>query len=175
MMKTTHYALVFGGLLLACGCTAVRETATPKEPARSVTPARARAPGAGIPLFGVARAGQVEVAKRLLAEGANVNVRNEKGGSPLHAAACKGQSEMIELLIANGAEVNARANNGQTPLHKAANGGDRKDNKPGPGHLAAAKVLLKHGADPLAKDNNGKSPSDLAGTKAMKALLGRDR
>jgi len=122
-------------------------------------------------LFGAARAGQVEVAKRLLAKGADVNVRNEKGGSPLHAAACKGQPEMIEFLIAKGAKVNARANNGQTPLHKAANGGDHKGNKPGSGHLAAAKVLLKNGADRTAKDKSGKSPLDLAGTEAMKVLL----
>ena len=77
------------------------------------------------------------------------------------------------FLITKGAKVNARANSGQTPLHKAANGGDRKDNRPGPGHLAAAKVLLKHGADPHAKDNSGKSPLDLAGTEEMKVLLGR--
>ena len=76
-------------------------------------------------------------------------------------------------LIAQGAKVDARANNGQTPLHKAANGGDRKDDRPGPGHLAAAKVLLKHGADPHAKDNSGRSPLDLASTEEMKALLKR--
>ena len=172
-MKITQWALVFGGLLLVSGCTAIHEAAQSKEPVRSVTPAKAGAPGGNIPLFGAARAGKVEVAKRLLAQGTDVNVRNEKGGAPLHAAACKGQAEMIEFLIANGAKVNARANNGQTPLHKAANGGDRKDNRPGPRHLAAAKVLLKHGADPHAKDKNGKSSSDLASTEAMKALLKR--
>ncbi|MCP4644321.1 MAG: hypothetical protein GY851_28015, partial [bacterium] len=85
----------------------------------------------------------------------------------------KGQPAMIEFLIAKGAKLNARANNGQTPLHKAANGGDRKDNTPGPGHLAAAEALLKHGADPHAKDNSGESPLDLAGTEEMKALLKR--
>jgi ankyrin repeat protein len=82
---------------------------------------------------------------------------------------------MVEFLIANGAKVNARANNGQTPLHKAANGGDRKDNTPGPGHLAAATALLKHGADPRAKDDSGQSPLDLAGTEKMKALLANQR
>jgi hypothetical protein len=78
-MKTSHCALVLGSLLLACGCTAIRETAKSGEPASPATAGRVGAPGGGMPLFGVARDGKVDMAKRLLAEGANVNVRIQAG------------------------------------------------------------------------------------------------
>ena len=176
-MKTISCVLVSAGFLLASGCTTIHEAARQgdlarvQKPVRAGTPVESRGPMKATPLFDAARGGHVDVAGFLLAKGADVNFRNERGGSPLHAAACKGQPAMVEFLIARGAKVNARANNGQTPLHKAANVKDRKDNSPGPGHLAAAKVLLKHVAGPHAKDKSGKSPLDLAGTEEMKALL----
>lgn len=59
------------------------------------------------PLHSAVAARHLEVARLLLAAGANVNAEQQGGFSPLHAAAQNGQVEMIQLLIANGADLNA--------------------------------------------------------------------
>ena len=61
--------------------------------------------------------GNVEAIKQHLADGADVNVKDEaRGLTPLHFATQNGQKEIVELLIADGADVNAKMNNGMTPL-----------------------------------------------------------
>ena len=65
--------------------------------------------------------GNVEAVKQRLADGADVNVKNEaRGLTPLHFATQNGQKEIVELLIADGADVNAKMNNGMTPLDCSA-------------------------------------------------------
>ena len=63
----------------------------------------------------------VEAVKQHLADGADVNVKDEaRGFTPLHFATPNGQKEIVELLIADGADVNAKMNNGMTPLDCSA-------------------------------------------------------
>ena len=50
-----------------------------------------------------------EIAELLIANGADVNVKNDFGPTPLHWAADEGHKEIVELLIANGANVNAKS------------------------------------------------------------------
>ena len=65
--------------------------------------------------------GNVEAVKKHLADGADVNVKDEaRGFTPLHFATQNGQKEIVELLIADGADVNAKMNNGMTPLDCSA-------------------------------------------------------
>ena len=65
--------------------------------------------------------GNVEAVKQHLADGADVNVKDEACGlTPLHFATQNGQKEIVELLIADGADVNAKMNNGMTPLDCSA-------------------------------------------------------
>ena len=65
--------------------------------------------------------GNVEAVKQHLADGADVNVKDEaRGLTPLHFATQHGQKEIVELLIADGADVNAKMNNGMTPLDCSA-------------------------------------------------------
>ena len=65
--------------------------------------------------------GNVEAVKQRLADGADVNVKDEaRGLTPLHFATQNGQKEIVELLIADGADVNAKMNNGMTPLDCSA-------------------------------------------------------
>jgi ankyrin repeat protein len=71
------------------------------------------------PLQGAAAMQNLELARLLIARGANVNCRGEEGGTPLHEAAGNGQIELVKLLLANGANLNAKDDRGKTPLATA--------------------------------------------------------
>jgi ankyrin repeat protein len=68
------------------------------------------------PLQGAAAFQKIELARFLIARGANVNCRGEAGVTPLHEAAGSGQLEFAKLLLDEGANVNAKDDNGKTPL-----------------------------------------------------------
>lgn len=85
----------------------------------------------------------------LLAKGADVNARNNKGETPLHlAASFSGNTDIIKLLLVHGAKVTLMANDGKTPLHYAAWNASPN----------ATKLLPAHGADVDARDNAGLTP-----------------
>jgi ankyrin repeat protein len=103
-----------------------------------------------------------EIAKKLIAMGADLRARNRRGAEPLHYAADgtpgaptwnpPAQAETIAILIAAGADPNAVDNSGVMPLHRAVR----------TRCAAAVKALLAGGADALAKNKNGSSPMLLA-------------
>jgi ankyrin repeat protein len=64
-----------------------------------------------------AEEGHKEIAELLIAEGADVNAKDDNG-TPLHNAASWGHKEVVELFIAAGADVNAKGF-GETPLDLA--------------------------------------------------------
>jgi len=79
--------------------------------------------------------GHKEIVELLIAEGADVNVKDDKYGmTPLLNAASGGHKEIAELLIAEGADVNAKVALG-TPLDAA-----NETN-----HPEIADLLRKHG------------------------------
>ena len=82
-----------------------------------------------------ARNGDKEIAEILIAEGADVNAKNDNGQTSLHFAAIGGYMEIAKLLINNGADVNAKDRYGKTPLDWATK------NK----HPEIADLLRKHG------------------------------
>jgi len=85
----------------------------------------------------------LEMAKMLVAAGANVQVTTRDGEiTPLFMACTNGSAPMIELLIRAGANVNSVKSNGTTPLMTAAASGSAD----------AVKVLLEHGANVNAKE-----------------------
>jgi hypothetical protein len=104
------------------------------------------------PLHKTAYYNKPEVAKVLLANGAQVNVRGNDGMTPLHRAAEHNKPEVAKVLLANGAQVNVRGNDGMTPLHRAA-----EHNKP-----EVAKVLLANGAQVNVRDKYGRTALDRA-------------
>lgn len=63
-----------------------------------------------------------EIAKRLVARGADVKATQAGGWTPLHQAAMHGQVDLATLLLDHGADVNAKGENGRTPLKLAAAG-----------------------------------------------------
>ncbi|MBW2046754.1 MAG: ankyrin repeat domain-containing protein, partial [Deltaproteobacteria bacterium] len=69
--------------------------------------------------------GHRSIVELLLAEGADVNIRDWSGLTPLHYATIQGHNQIIELLIAGGADVNAKNIYGETSLQYAARHGRR--------------------------------------------------
>ena len=105
---------------------------------------------------------RVEIAKMLLAGGANPNsARNHRRGQPLHYAADgylenplwdpKRQVAMIRLLLDAGAEIHGQDKNGATPLHRAVR----------TRCAAAVKCLLDAGADATIRNKPGSTPFHL--------------
>ncbi len=79
--------------------------------------------------------GNIEVVKRHLAAGVDVNLKAPTGLTSLHSAAFGDEKEVAELLITKGADVNAKYIKGETPLDWAI-----KYNNP-----EIADLLRKHG------------------------------
>jgi len=92
---------------------------------------------------------QIEIAKLLIEQGADVN---KPGWTPLHYAATKGYIDIMRLLIEHSAYLDAESPNGTTPLMMAAYYGTPQ----------AVKLLLEEGADPLIKNKLGLSAMDFA-------------
>jgi hypothetical protein len=103
-----------------------------------------------------------DIARDLIAAGADIRARNRRGAEPLHAAATgvpgavtwdpTRQQEVIRSLVAAGADPNALAAGGVTPLHRAVR--NRCS--------AAVEALLGAGADPRLQNNGGSTACDLA-------------
>ena len=87
-----------------------------------------------------AKAGQIPVAKLLIANGADVNAGE---WTPLQEAAYHSK-EMVELLLAKGADINTGK---WTPLHSAVYG-----------HNEIVELLIAKGANVNARDGFGRTP-----------------
>ena len=68
------------------------------------------------PLMVATTFGQVEVARFLISEGAELDARNNSGGTALHVACFFSQPAIVELLLNAGADPNAGNSRGLTPL-----------------------------------------------------------
>jgi len=89
-------------------------------------------------------ASYIEMVKRLIKAGTDVNEVDANGSAPIHKVYDKVyEPEMIEILIANGANPNLKNAQGKTPLDLVVASNNRK----------LMRILLKHGAtsdDPMA-------------------------
>lgn len=101
------------------------------------------------PLMMAALKGHTQLARKLVAKGADVN---KTGWAPLHYAATHGHLEIISLLLDNHAYIDAESPNGTTPLMMAAFYGTP----------AAVKLLLESGADAKLKNQLGLTAIDFA-------------
>ena len=89
--------------------------------------------------------GESEEASQLIAEGVEIDAKNEYGNTALMIAAIEGHLEIVKGLIAGGADVNERNRAESTALMLAAK----------KGHLEIVKALLAAGADVNARTTGG--------------------
>ena len=95
-------------------------------------------------LHWAASTNDIEMAKTLLAAGANVKAKSRIGGvTPLFMACRNGSAAMIELLLKAGADASAPDAVGTTPLMLAAASGSAE----------AVQVLIDHGANVSARES----------------------
>ena len=93
------------------------------------------------------------VIRVLLAAGAEVDARNQRGATPLHLAAGQNPTLIVVVeLVEAGADLKARDRDGNTPLHLA------RRNR----NAAVAHLLLELGSDPTAVNDAGEvaDPTD---------------
>ncbi|KAH0633946.1 hypothetical protein KY285_036697 [Solanum tuberosum] len=79
----------------------------------------------GDTLHRAARKGDVAEIKKCIAEGANVNGKDQNGWTPLHRAAFKGRVEVVKVLVNNRAKLDIVDYVGYTPLHLAIEAGQK--------------------------------------------------
>lgn len=97
--------------------------------------------------YTVAYLGQLDVLKKLVEQGVNVNSKIGNDQSLIFAAARGEQLDMIDYLVRQGADVNCKDDDGNTALYSAASRG----------HLKTVKSLIECGADINIKNNEGRT------------------
>jgi hypothetical protein len=125
-----------GGLAAAIGVLAVAvagcDSGTPAKPP-------------GPPLHVAIQAGDLAAVRCLIAEGADLDFRDDEYGTPLAGAIVCDRPEILHLLVEGGADVNGKSRNEWRPLHYAAL----------MGRPEMAQYLIDHGADVRAPNIEG--------------------
>jgi len=96
-------------------------------------------------LIGAAFKGDLAAVSAALANGADVNAKNNKGLTALMKASAGGHADVVKFLLDKGADVNSKNTNGYTALMAAS----------WSGHADVVKLLLDRGVDVKAKDIEG--------------------
>jgi ankyrin repeat protein len=126
-------------------------------------PPNQKDPGGNTALLAASFNGHVEIMRRLIDAGADVNLPGAGGATPL-IAACGPYPEAVRLLLEAGADANVADTNEQfTALMYAATDG----------LSPIVDILLKNGADPSIKDVDGDTAADFARRRGFNALADR--
>lgn len=101
-------------------------------------------------LLNASQEGNLELAKKLVQCGADLEARMfDTGSTPLDRACYNGHLKVVEYLFSEGAKVNQTRFNGSTPLFQASQNG----------HLEVVKFLLRNGGNPnLIRTVDGSFP-----------------
>jgi ankyrin repeat protein len=106
-------------------------------------------------IVAAARFGFLDLLKRFVAMGDDINAKADNGESLLHVACKFGYAATVRYLCEHGAVLDWQDNNGNTALHVAAE----------VGHKEIYRILLNRGASVNVQDKNGKTPLILATEK----------
>lgn len=115
----------------------------------------------GTPLLSAASVGAHEIAKLLLAAGADVNAQNEQGYAVLHYAAEWESLPLMKEALRHKPDVNLQMGRGLTPLYKAVI----------TGRTELVKELLQAGANPNLAADEGDTPLHLAADKRYTEIV----
>ena len=97
-------------------------------------------------LLNAAAKGDTATILQLIADGANINITNEKGWTPLVMAAFNQHMETVKVLVAAGADLNHQSVNGTTVFMYA------KTKVMETGEYALLDYLLQKGAEINTRD-----------------------
>ncbi|XP_064261642.1 ankyrin repeat domain-containing protein 31 isoform X3 [Passer domesticus] len=103
----------------------------------------------------------INLVRRIIKAGGNVNAQDYAGLTALHIASVEGFYGIANLLLKAGADVNATQKEQITPLQDAVK----------EGHYEMANLLLWYGADPLLKNQKGRCALEEASDPSMMKLL----
>ncbi|CAN8220299.1 unnamed protein product [Coccothraustes coccothraustes] len=103
----------------------------------------------------------INLVRRIIKAGGNVNAQDYAGLTALHIASVEGFYGIANLLLKAGADVNATQKEQITPLQDAVK----------EGHYEMANLLLWYGADPLLKNQMGRCALEEASDPSMMKLL----
>lgn len=101
----------------------------------------------GIIQWNSAESENLKKVKELVADGANVNIQDERGFTPLMWASYYGQTKIVKELIAANADLDKQDEVGGTALLLAVSAG--------PKNMETIKTLVDAGADISIKDDEG--------------------
>jgi ankyrin repeat protein len=104
---------------------------------------------------------KTRMVKRLVTNGADINMVDEEGNTLLTGVASLGDVNMTLFLIDNGAEVNKQNNEGCSPLHFAAIFG----------YWGVIEILLNRNANINLKDNKGFTPAHWAAMSGNREIV----
>ncbi|XP_052422418.1 BRCA1-associated RING domain protein 1 [Carassius gibelio] len=113
------------------------------------------------PLHLAAIKGDVEEVRKLLAQGADPNLKDNAGWTPLHEACNLGHLGVVEELLQQGALLNTPGYQNDSPLHDAVRNGQ----------IATVKLLVERGASQSVLNIFGLRPVDYALTPEMQEVL----
>lgn len=114
------------------------------------------------PLFTAVANNYLYLTQSLIANGADVNIRNNLGNIPLIIAVTSADAAMVDTLLKAKSEVNATNKNGDTALIWATK----------LRNIDMVRLLLTAGADPNKKNHDGVSPYLIAYNEGSDDILG---
>lgn len=104
----------------------------------------------GTTIWAASKRGDIDLIKKRISEGKDLNRKDSMQATPLHWAAVYGNEETVKLLLNNGADHSIGDDNGSTPLAWAAFMSES----------GTAKLLMDAGASTQHKSRDGSTPID---------------